>query len=356
MRVGRVPPLAAAFQPRTAIRDMVARARAAGSGAALSQVLTGDGGVGKSQLAASLAREARDEDRPEGQGLDLLVWVNAAEPDQIIAAYAETAAKLQLPGSGSEDSAAAAQAFLAWLASTQRRWLVVLDDVTDPEAVNAWWPDGNHNGWVLATTRRRDALLSGQGRRLLDVDLYSPDEARSYLRGRLTDAGHPQLYDPEHADQLAAELGHLPLALGHAAAYVINKRRTVGDYLTLFRDAGNRVGDLLPPTADTEGYGRPVTTALLLSLTEVQATDTSRLARPLLELVSLLDLLGHPARLLNRLEVQITCLLHRQRVQLRHLVAPPPFAHRLDLRMHGHLSLRCAIRGVPASSGCWAGR
>ncbi|QPP07686.1 tetratricopeptide repeat protein [Streptomyces bathyalis] len=263
----------------------------------LSQVLTGDGGVGKSQLAASLAREARDEERPEGQELDLLVWVNATEPDQIIAAYAETAAKLQLPGSTSEDSAAAAQVFLGWLASTSRRWLVVLDDITDPEAANAWWPDGNHNGWVLATTRRRDALLSGQGRQLLDVDLYSPEEARSYLRGRLTDAGHPHLYDPDDADQLAAELGHLPLALGHAAAYVINKRRTVGDYLTLFRDAGNRVGDLLPPTADTEGYGRPVTTALLLSLTEVQATDTSRLARPLLELVSLLDPLGHPAEL-----------------------------------------------------------
>ncbi|WP_368396356.1 tetratricopeptide repeat protein [Streptomyces sclerotialus] len=296
--VGTVPRLAAAFQPRTLVRESITQARRESGSVVLSQVLAGDGGVGKSQLAAALARELRDQERSTDSGLDLLVWANATESDQIITAYADAASRLGLAGEATGDIAAAAEAFLAWLPTTERRWLIVLDDITDPKAVDPWWPDGNHrNGWVLATTRRSDALLSGQGRKLIRLDLYSLEEARAYLRRRLTDAGHPHLYDAEKVDPLAEELGRLPLALGHAAAYMINKRCGIDEYLDRFRDTGNKLSDLLPANADTEGYGRPVTTALLVSLDAVQAADTTRLARPLLELISLLDPLGHPADL-----------------------------------------------------------
>ncbi|MFF9285609.1 tetratricopeptide repeat protein [Streptomyces griseosporeus] len=296
--VGKVPQLAAAFQPRTPVREAIARARAESGDVVLSQVLAGDGGVGKSQLAAALARELRDQERSADSGLDLLVWANATDPDQIITAYADAAGRLGLPGGTSGDIAAAAEAFLAWLPTTDRRWLIVLDDITDPEAVDPWWPDGNHRaGWVLATTRRSDALLSGQGRKLIRLDLYTPEEARAYLQRRLTDAGHPGLYDAEAADALAEELGRLPLGLGHAAAYMINKRCGVGDYLRLFRDTGNALGDLLPPSADAEGYGRPVTTALLVSRDAVRAADPTGLAWPLLQFIALMDPMGHPAEL-----------------------------------------------------------
>ncbi|MFJ7050046.1 tetratricopeptide repeat protein, partial [Streptomyces sp. NPDC101112] len=296
--VGTVPRLAAAFQSRAQARKGVTQARGEGGSVVLSQVLAGDGGVGKSQLAAALARELRDQDRSQDSGLDLLIWANATEPDQIITAYADAADQIGLPGSASGDVIAAAKAFLAWLPATDRRWLIVLDDITDPEAVDPWWPDGSdRNGWVLATTRRSDALLSGQGRKLIRLDLYTVEEARAYLHRRLTDAGHPHLYDADQADLLAEELGRLPLALGHAAAYMINKRCGIADYLERFRDTDNKLSDLLPPNADTEGYGRPVTTALLVSLKAVQAADTTHLARPLLELIALMDPLGHPADL-----------------------------------------------------------
>lgn len=88
--VGSVPERATAFQHRN-IEDQL---RPGDETAALSQVLIGDGGVGKSQLAAHLTREMRDAN----DGLEVLVWVKASSPDQIITAYAETAERLHLPG------------------------------------------------------------------------------------------------------------------------------------------------------------------------------------------------------------------------------------------------------------------
>ncbi|WP_326753846.1 tetratricopeptide repeat protein [Streptomyces hirsutus] len=259
-------------------------------------VLSGPGGVGKSQLAASLARELRDQERSSEAGLDVLVWVRATSTDQVISAYAEAADQLQLPGAVPEDEDGAARLFLRWLTATERRWLVVLDDINDPCWVRDWWPDsGTGRGWVLATSRREDAQLSGQSRALIRIGLYSDSEARAYLKRRITDAGHPHLHHADQASEIATELGHLPLALGHAVAYLINKRCTMADYLTLLRDTGSQLGDLLPTSADTEGYGWPVTTSLLLSLDAVEEADTSQLARPLLHLASLMAPLGHPA-------------------------------------------------------------
>ena len=56
--VGAVPQLASAFQPHRHLRNRVDDARQAGGAMVLTQVLSGGGGVGKTQLAAAYAAEA----------------------------------------------------------------------------------------------------------------------------------------------------------------------------------------------------------------------------------------------------------------------------------------------------------
>ncbi|MFI6585646.1 tetratricopeptide repeat protein [Embleya sp. NPDC050493] len=284
-----VPALASAFQNRAELRERIDHARADHA----SVVLSGGGGTGKSQLAAAYAHQARAD------GVDLVLWVNAADTEQVITSYATAARLVAAPGAAGADAEDDARAFVNWLATTSRSWLVVLDDITHPRALEPWWPPApsrSGSGRVSASTRRREALLSGGGRVVIDVDTYTQAEAEAYLRERLTRAGKAHLLD-EVAPRLARELGLLPLALAHAAAYMINEDVTCGRYLRLFTAGTARLDKLLPQDADTEQYGRPVAAALLLSLDAAQLAEPAGLAAPALTLAAFLDPAGHPRSL-----------------------------------------------------------
>ncbi|SDT83483.1 Tetratricopeptide repeat-containing protein [Streptomyces sp. TLI_053] len=289
VRVGTVPPLASAFQSRPGLQEQIDRARERNATVVLTQVLSGGGGVGKSQLAAFCVHRAHTD------GVDVLVWVDATEITQIISTYAEAAAKAGVPGADGQDAERDAAAFLEWLAVTDRSWLVVLDDLTDLENTGPWWPHppAGTNGRVLATTRRRDALVTGSGRAIVDIGTYTTDEALAYLRERLGEAGAGHLLD-DRADDLIVALGGLPLALAHAAAYMINEDADCATYLRLFTDRASRLETLLPPGADTDGYGRQVTASLLLALDAAQQREPVGLAVPAIRLAAHLDPAGHP--------------------------------------------------------------
>jgi hypothetical protein len=294
IRLGSVPVLASAFQARSAVRDRIDRARDGHATVVLAQVLSGGGGVGKTQLAAAYAHQALVD------GVDLVVWVDASDIEQVIARYAHAAhaveaASDRLLGKSAESDAVL---FLQWLATTQRSWLIVLDDLTDPEAMQAWWPPSSVFGCgrVVATTRRHDAVLSGGGRAVVDIDTYSPEEAEAYLQERLSSAHADHLLDAQ-AGVLAKTLGFLPLALSHAAAFMVNEDVACAEYLLRFNDSAARLDDLLPRQADTEGYGRQVAAALLLSLDVAQASEPVGLAVPVMRLAAVLDPAGHPRSL-----------------------------------------------------------
>jgi tetratricopeptide (TPR) repeat protein len=288
LEVGPAPALASAFQPRAALRERIDAAWTGGGTAVLTQVLSGGGGVGKSQLAASYAARALAE------GTDLVVWAPAAEPQQVVARYAQAALRVAAPGATGDDPEADARAFLDWLATTSRRWLVVLDDVADPAGIEPLWPASRTgSGRVLATTRLHDARLTGGERRRVAVEAYEPAEASAYLRARL--AEEAELADGA-VDELAEQLGRLPLALGHAAAYMINHGLPCTPYLARFT-AARSLAEVLPPDADADGYGRAVATTLLLSLDAAQEADPAGLAVPVLRLAAFLDPAGHPGAL-----------------------------------------------------------
>ncbi|MFK0172596.1 tetratricopeptide repeat protein [Streptomyces sp. NPDC090306] len=349
VEAGPVPALASAFQPRGAVRKEIDAAWQDGGTVVLTQkmtqVLSGGGGVGKTQMAAAYAAEALRG------GADVVVWAPAAETQQVITQYAQAAGLLALPGATGEDPEADARLLLRWLAHTRCRWLVVLDDINDPAGVEPWWPVSRTDlGRVLATTRLRDARLTGKGRTRIDVDVYTPAESASYLHERLGGEDMDHLLDDRTTD-LGQALGHLPLALGLAAAHMINEELTSTEYLGLLARRTTRLKDALPETADTEGYGREIGAALLLSLDAVQTADKTGLATTVLQLTALLDPAGHPHALWAAPPLLTHLTNNRPPAAEDEPTTGPPLtadqAHTVLRLLHRYALLTCDTRAEP---------
>ncbi|WP_063792548.1 tetratricopeptide repeat protein [Streptomyces atriruber] len=249
--------------------------------------------MGKTQLAADFARSAWDT-----HGLDLLVWATASGRSPLVSGYAQ--AGIELCRADPNDLEQAARSFLAWLApksaASPCRWLIVLDDVADPADLHGLWPPASPHGQTLVTTRRRDAALAGEGRHLLKVGLFSEDEAIAYLTMSL--AAHGRTEPTGQLTALAADLGHLALALAQAAAYLIDSGETVAAYRDLLADRTTTLTDLAPD-ALPDGQALALAAAWSLSVNRADTLRPAGLARPMLHLAALLDANGIPQDVLT---------------------------------------------------------
>ncbi len=232
VRCGAVPPLADRFstRPETApdlgmalqrggAVALTARSRRLGAGSSHDWLRCS----GKTQLAAFYA-----ESQWRTHALDLMIWIDASSTASILSGYVAAAQALtgtRVPGIA--ESVAAS--FLSWLRETDRRWLIVLDDVPDGSVLQGLWPAGPA-GRVVLTTPSAQALVGLPNVLALELGQFSKREAMSYLVGRLSS-------DPDQrrgAIDLIDDLDCQPMALAQATATVGSSWMTCGDYRDQF--------------------------------------------------------------------------------------------------------------------------
>ncbi|MDT0331780.1 tetratricopeptide repeat protein, partial [Nocardiopsis lambiniae] len=326
--VGAIPPLAPHYQHRTITTDLH-QALATQHSVALRQhtpgtttgsVLSGMGGVGKTQIAAAythhvLARsrihtsnntpdthalatagtEHQNQQAHQGEAAaaDLVMWINASTRTSITDAYARQApAILQRTFDTPDD---AAHAFLNWLATTHKRWLIIFDDLVllqpphpdgTPVTLGDLWPPTTSNGRLLITTRDSGHELTQRAHTVLNLDVYTPDEADRFLTDALKNTGTE--HTPKKRASLAELLGRLPLALSLAAAYLADHHgMTIADYADLFTGQSQSLERILPYQAT--GYERTIAATWALSIDHADQQQPRGLARPLAAIISLLD-------------------------------------------------------------------
>ncbi|MFG6194843.1 FxSxx-COOH system tetratricopeptide repeat protein [Nonomuraea sp. JJY05] len=225
------------------------------------QPVYGMGGIGKTEIAAEYAhRHAED--------YDLVWWIRAEQEETIVNSLIGLGRKMSLDGFRPDDRDYSARLVLSALANRElyERWLLIYDNVESANAVQHYLPSGG--GHVIITTRdrhwRRAMDLDG-----IEVGEFLPDETVKFFHRRVTalaDPGRSGSVEAEaDAKELANQLGNLPLAAEHAAAYLNETGTSISEYLELFRDNAHA---LLASSVDIK-YPQTVATTWSVSRSKI---------------------------------------------------------------------------------------
>jgi hypothetical protein len=200
--VWNVPARNADFTGRGAALEML-RDKLAGGGvaAAAAQALYGLGGVGKTQVALEYAHRFM-------AAYDIVWWVPSEHADEVSGSLAELARKLGLKV-GDNVAEAADTALDELRRDTSRNWLLIFDNADNPKELEPYLPTGT--GHVLITSRNQAWTNVADP---LEIDVFTRDESVAHL------IRHVPALDPRDARRLAEALGHLPLAVEQASAWL----------------------------------------------------------------------------------------------------------------------------------------
>jgi Domain of unknown function (DUF4062)/Tetratricopeptide repeat len=200
------------------LADLDARLSAAGGNEPRTVVLCGLAGIGKTSVAIEYARRHLAE-------VNVAWQFDCGDPDVMAAGFGQLVAALR-PGDTHEPVSVVHQVL-----AERPRWILIFDNVENQETVRDFRPTTG-GGRVLITSR---SPLWPPGW-VLDVPLLGIDDAAEFLISR---TGDP---DRQAAEELANELGGLPLALEQVRAYTQATRKSLAWYLESFRQ---RRADLL---------------------------------------------------------------------------------------------------------------
>ncbi|MEU9200862.1 tetratricopeptide repeat protein [Streptomyces sp. NPDC048332] len=174
-----------------------------------SGAVHGLGGIGKSALALYYAHRYRSD-------YTLIWWINAASSDEIETSLTNLTHMLVPDWSTTAGRAAQVAWAMQWLAWNPG-WLLVYDNVEDPGNL-APYTGALHQGHHLATSRRTTGWPDSIPTLILGN--LSPDDATILLCRLIFKTDAPTPRQQADARALSADLGHFPLAIRQAGAYL----------------------------------------------------------------------------------------------------------------------------------------
>ncbi len=155
----------------------------------------------------------------------------------------------------------------------------MFDDAEDPGLLRPFVPAAGA-ARVLITVAREPAAELGTS---VPVDVFSAEEALALLDGRTG------LADEAGASAVAAELGHLPLALDQAAAVIAGQHLGYAAYLAKLRALPVEEYLVRGEDGEEQPYPPGVAEAVLLSLEAARAADPVGVCTGVMEVMAMLS-------------------------------------------------------------------
>lgn len=205
-----------------------------------AQVISGMGGVGKTEIAAEYIHRHRGE-------YEIIWWIRAEHHDRVRDALVNLGQRLELrvATSGSARDRAITAVLEALQSGARANWLLVYDNAAQPLDLQRYLPRCPPGGHIIITSRLQSwpGYIEADN---VEVMPFTEEESVSFLRRRvpiLGVDGRPGEDErrASEAGRLAAALGHLPIAVEHAAAYLTETSQSVDNYLTRFAENAHRL-------------------------------------------------------------------------------------------------------------------
>lgn len=193
------------------------------------RVISGLGGIGKTQTALEFAYRYTDE-------YDAVLWVRASSRETLNADFASLAKTLQLPDKEKLNQFQAIEAVKNWLLNHDR-WLLIFDNVDAMAMVFKILPR-RYSGAILLTTRFQDADPHIKS---LEMEKMSQSEGVTFLLRRTShhenenDQKNLSMSERDALATIWEMMGGLPLALDQAGAYIKTVRCSFQEYVALYR-------------------------------------------------------------------------------------------------------------------------
>lgn len=178
-------------------------------------------GVGKSAIAVELSYRIQPS-------FDHVLWLRANDGIHLSHSFHEAARSLEIvpDRAANHDHENSRIRLLEWLSTTKTSWLLVFDDVDQPEILRSFLPE-HCLGTILITTRRRipETLVASCSRRIREVQIspLGKEEAISFLK-HLNEANKDNLATLAEHSFIAETCHGQPLAL-RAAGTVSNRQK-----------------------------------------------------------------------------------------------------------------------------------
>ena len=218
--------------------------------------LVGTGGFGKSAIAIEYAYGHATE-------YEWIWLVNAESRITLEQDLREFAFYADMALAGTEDFSRVLQFVLRWQ-KEHDKWLFIYDNAEGLlDALNGYLPKGHIGGDILVCTRSKQGAVG----EILELGTFSPEEAIAFIQSRIKGASDSE------TQELADLLGHLPLALEHAASYIIETKGDCAEYIGLFKKHGLKV---LDQAAKTINYEKTITTTWLISMEKIPEDSAAR--------------------------------------------------------------------------------
>ena len=194
-----------------------------GESGPLGPVISGMGGVGKTQIALQYAWHYRAK-------YESVLWVQAENEETLTQGFTKIAEELQLSYDVTK-AESSVSAVKKWLESNQN-WLLVIDNADNPKLLSRFIPV-DPKGRIIITSRAKTFDEFGISS-TIEIGQLSDDMSLEFLLKR-SGKESVDAIEEQAAKHLIQEVAGLPLALEQIAAYIKGTNSPFSTYLDLFR-------------------------------------------------------------------------------------------------------------------------